>query len=196
MPSVDQLRKHVIDDVLELAATTGMLVPLIDADLNTTDEAHAALRFLRQHLVRHVALIVTRLHDDISRQEGPIGSLASIPVLVECARSASRLSGERADAYLNGLSELRDEYAARGGDFQELLAFRHSELAHSLHRRSPPSVELHFNPLWELAHDTYELVADLERWLDQTGMDPMVLENRFDYWRDTGAAFWSTRLSP
>ena len=41
-----------------------------------------------------------------------------------------------------------------------------------------------------LAHDTFEFVADLERHLDQTGMDPMVLGSRFDLWRDQGIAFW------
>jgi hypothetical protein len=49
--------------------------------------------------------------------------------------------------------------------------------------------------LWDFAHETFDLVASLERHLDQSGLDPMVLKNRFDLWRDEGSAFWTVVLA-
>ena len=55
MASVDELRKHVLDDTLELAATTGILAPLIEATLVPDKEVHFVPGFLRQHLAQHLA---------------------------------------------------------------------------------------------------------------------------------------------
>jgi nucleotidyltransferase/DNA polymerase involved in DNA repair len=190
MASVDELRKHVLDDTLELAATTGILAPLIEATLVPDKEVHFVPGFPRQHLAQHLALVVTRLHEKPG--VGKTGVTASIQALLEHARDAARLSPEQCDIFSKHLKTLRDDFSDQGIGFEELRNFRNSELAHSLHRYEKPSGRFVLRPLWELAHETFELVAELERHLDQTGLDPMVLENRFDIWRERGETFWSS----
>jgi hypothetical protein len=190
MASVDDLWKHVFDDALELAASTGMLLPLIDTQLDKNEELHQPLFFLRHQLAMHLALVVTRLHDK-PRDDGRIGATASIEALLRHAHKEGRLSPEMLDHFSTSLKKLRDNFSAQAIDYEELLAFGHSELAHSLHRRSQPSYRIFFHAIWELAHDTFEIVATLERDLDRTGVDPMFLDNRFAIWRDRGRTFWS-----
>ena len=80
--------------------------------------------------------------------------MASILTLVESARQANRIPPEVADSFSNGLQSLRDDYAARGGNYKELLAFRNSEIAHSLQRHSEPSGKLFFEPLLDLTRNS------------------------------------------
>jgi hypothetical protein len=153
------------------------------------------MRFLRQLLAHHVALIVTRLHEP-RKDKGPTGATASIPALLEHARDEGRLSPpELYEDFTERLNTIKANFTSNSGDWDELRDFRHSELAHSLHRHSQPPARILFQPLWELAHETFELVAGLERYLEQSGMDSMVLENRFELWRNRGLAFWASHAA-
>jgi hypothetical protein len=178
MPSVNDLRKHVFDDAMDLAAITGMLVPIVEVDFGRGVEAELhPVRFIRQQLMLSFALIVTRMHDD--SPDGKTGTTASIKALLLSAAEAGRISKELCASYLEALQNLRAAYDQQGGNFEELRRFRHAELAHSLHPRAPLE-RLLLMPLWDLAHETFELVASLEPCLDQSGMESMYLQNRFE----------------
>ena len=111
------------------------------------------------------------------------------------ALNEGRLSSAEADAFKKKLEVLRDEYEQHGGSFDGLMDFRHAELGHSLYLDVKKEGSITLSPLWELAHDTFELVLQIERELVQRGVVPIVnLDDKFHEWRDRGEVFWSTRL--
>ena len=192
-PSIDKLFKHVFDDANELAATTGMLEPVVEVS-RKKGVAADPVWFVRRQLIMHLVLTVLRLHDQPGT--GVTGTTASIPAVLEAASKSNRMSAENCDWFKRDLQGLYAQYAQQGGDFGELRRFRNAELAHSLERHSKPLDDLFLRPLWDFAHATFELVAELHRYIDPTGMDPIILDNRFHVWRDQGTAFWATYLTP
>jgi hypothetical protein len=58
MATVDDLRKHVLDDAVELMETLGIVTPLV----TTANISAPAQLLLRRLLARHVILVLTRLH--------------------------------------------------------------------------------------------------------------------------------------
>jgi len=190
MATVNQLRKHVFDDALELAAATGMLAPLVEVSL-TDDEMPGDINpvlFIRRQLLLQVTLALTRMYD--KPQEGRTGTTASIEALLDAAESEGRLTAQLSSSFREQRERLLRDYHRNGGNIEELRRFRHSELAHSLQRHSDPEEPLLLLPLWDFAHETFELVSAMEQYLDQSGVDMMFLANRFELWRDQGIAFW------
>ena len=185
MTKLADIRKHVLDDAAELAHTTGVVDPLIQADLDTEEEC--VPRFLRAQLARHVILVVMRMYD--RPRKGPSGETASIPVLLSFASSEGLLTTYQAKSFSDRLPALKDEMEKRGVSFGTLKAFRNAELAHSLH--SGPLGVIGNWPVWEFAHGTYELVLEIDAALVRAGC-PLIenLDREFDIWRDQGVAFW------
>jgi len=154
------------------------------------DGNHSAVRrFLRETLARHVVLVVLRLYD--RRGQGPSGETASVPVLLEYAVRSRKLETKEAAVFTKRLESLKADLEGKKLKFSELRAFRNAELAHSLHRTPSPTIGLW--PVWEFAHDTYELVLDLDSELVKRGASEITsLDRTFDDWRDFGEAFWSS----
>ena len=98
----------------------------------------------RESQVHHVG--------DRPNEKGRTGTTASIQAVLEHAVNSKRLSGDIFEGYMTRLEELKADFSAHGASFDELLDFRHAELAHSLHRHSKPTRLLLFTPLWEMAH--------------------------------------------
>ena len=64
--SIDKLFKHVFDDANELAATTGMLEPVVEVS-RKKGVAADPVWFVRRQLIMHLVLTVLRLHDRVAR---------------------------------------------------------------------------------------------------------------------------------
>lgn len=185
MCTLDHIRKHVLDDAVELAGTTGIATPLMYGELDETDQP--VPRFLLGVLARNVVLVVLRLHETPSK--GKTGKTASIPALLELAVRGKTLELKDANVFKKRLGDLKANLERRGLKFSDLKAFRHAELAHSLHRT--PSAPIDQWPVWEFAHDTYELVLDLDGKLAKRGSPVTAnLDRAFHEWRDFGEAFW------
>jgi hypothetical protein len=185
MATLDELRKHVLDDASELARTTGLATPLMNSDLDQSDQR--VLRFLRAQLARHVVLVVCRLHE--KNRPGPTGDTASIDALLDAALQEGKLAANEVTDYRQEIQRLKQELVPRGLEFSALMKFRHAELAHSLHR--PSSAVIGHWPVWQFAHDTYELVLKLDQILVERGAIARAnLDNEFSEWRDLGDEFW------
>jgi hypothetical protein len=175
MASVNELRRHVFDDALDLAACVGLVAPLVNLPMGTGMAVSVdPVGFIRRQFTLQMVLLVVRMHEQ--PREGQTGTTASIQALLDAAALEGRVSQEFRDAYVNVLERMRADYENHGGNFRELRSFRHAELAHSIHRHEQPLDRLLLNPLWDFAHETFDLVASLERHLDQSGLDPMVLK--------------------
>ena len=164
-----------------------MLAPIVEVSIPDEDTPRDLnpILFVRRQLILQVALAVTRMHDNPG--DGKTGMTASIEALLD---AAGRLTVAHVSSFKAELAELRRRYQLGGGDPEELRRFRHAELAHSLQRHNEPEAPLLLRPLWDFAHDTFELVSSMERWLDDSGMDFMFLSNRFECWHDQGFKFW------
>lgn len=190
MIDLDDVRKHVIDDAAELAQTVGMADPLLQDRLE--GDNNRASRFFRAELARHVILVVLRLYDPPGR--GPTGETASLPAVLKYAVAAQMLSPAQSDQFTSRMNGLKADLEGRGLKFSALTAFRHAELAHSLHRIS--SDEISHWQVWEFALDTLELIIELDQELVRRGAPAIGkrLDSELDEWRDLGIAFWRTAL--
>lgn len=187
MPTLNEFRRHILDDAGELAQTTGIATPLMNNDLD--GEGQRVARFLRASLSRHTALVVLRLYDPPG--DGRTGPTASITAALNAAASEGILRTCEIDEFKERMCGLKDDLEARGVRFIDLRSFRNAELAHSLHRNTSPPIP-HW-PIWEFAHDTFELVLDLDNEFVRRGAPNIVnLDQAFDEWRDLGEAFWAT----
>lgn len=194
MATLDEIRRHVCADAHELAATTGLVLPLLE-DLNSNKEEHGPHFFLRQHLARHVALVIVRLHEAPDTRAKGMRVIASIRSLLNYAKAEKRLTHDHIANFVKRREALIATYEAHGESFHLLRDFRHTELAHSIHVAGQSSAQLLFSPLWDLAHDTFELVLEIESQLVQGGSARIVdLDGKFDEWRNRGENFWSSRL--
>jgi hypothetical protein len=146
-----------------------------------------ASQFLRTALFRNVALIACRMHEKPC-WEGDTGSTASIPALLELAQLEGRLSPEQLEGFHSSVRDLKEKLANEGVRYKELKNFRHAELAHSIHRGQPD--RLFFRPVWDFAHDTFELAIEIEKALG----DATKLDVEFDAWRERGRDFWKSRV--
>jgi hypothetical protein len=193
MASFDDIRNHVLDDAAELAATTGLVAPLMEAMfVSDNDET---LSFLRRLLIRHVALVVTRVHDRPG--SGNVGAKASIEALLQEARAQGRISPDQFDHFDRRRKGLVERLNAEGVSYKELKDFRHAELAHSLQRHSQPERPLFFFPVWEFANYSFALVLEIDKCLVDGGAVSIArLDDEFHAWRDRGLVFWNSRQSP
>ena len=181
-----EIEKHVIDDAVELVATLGVATPLIRPLAYEVDEERQKVaRFLRATLSRHVILVATRLH--APKGTGPTGETASINSYLYYAEAEDALTSAQADEFRSKRKAVVAKLEREGIPFADLLTFRHSELAHSLHRTLPFENQLNSLPIWDFSYDTYELVLAIERGASGTS----TLERKFHEWQDRGNTFWS-----
>jgi hypothetical protein len=127
MVTVDDLRKHVLDDAVELMETFGIVTPLV----TTTKIATPAQLLLRRLLTRHVILVLTRLHAKAGK--GQTGITASIDGVLEAVAKASQLSPTEVDRFKMRRAGLQKDMEPDGVSFADIHLFRTTELAHSLH---------------------------------------------------------------
>jgi hypothetical protein len=171
--SVDDLRKHVLEDAIELAETIGLVRPLV-----TQNIVEPAKKFLRRVLAGHVVLVLFRLYDQ-ANPTGSRGVTASINGLLDALEKApGSLTPDDIKKFRAKSEELRNSYESAGGTFGELTMFRHTELAHSLHPHNPTSPQIQWHPLEQFSQSTFELVLSLESVL------------RYNELIERGRAFW------
>lgn len=64
-------------------------------------------------------------------------------------------------------------------------------MAHSIHPTTPPTDNLYYSSILELAHETYELVLEIDKALVASGLPEFwKLADEFHLWLDRGRAFW------
>jgi hypothetical protein len=164
--SFEEIRKHVLDDAVELVRITGLVAPMVDTSL----DPDTTFFFLRSVLFRSATLTVCRLHDPPC-WKGQTGATASIEALLNIASSDNRLLPSEARDFDARREALKVKLTNDGVSYEEdLIAFPNAELAHSLHRHSPAE-PLMFRPIWNFAHDTFELVIDIEKRMKETPPD-------------------------
>ncbi|MGO8841258.1 MAG: hypothetical protein ACLQF1_09040 [Methyloceanibacter sp.] len=191
--TLQEIRKHVLDDADEVTATTGMVVPLLRAQIDA-GEAFAPHRFLRRLFARHVILILMRLHEEPGKKR--VGETASIASLLERATADEKLSPEEAEEFQSVLGKLVSNLEVDGVRYSDLKDFRVAELAHSVHPRIPRTASLPFSAIWRFAHDTFEVVLAIDQRLKASGCPSIDdLEASFDVWIDRGDAFWASRIN-
>jgi hypothetical protein len=183
--SLKDIEKHVLDDAVELIATVGVANPLLHTTLVYELEGsnREVALFLRATLSRHAILVATRLH--ALKQTGPTGETASIESYLHYAEIEGVLSTTQAGVFRSKRKDIIQKLEAAGIPFSDLMIFRTAELAHSLHR-SPMANKLASLPIWDFAHETYELVLRIEKTVSGTA----VLEKKFQEWLDRGREFW------
>ena len=194
MVTLDEIRRHVCADAHELAATTGLVLPLLE-DLDSNKEEHRPHFFLREHLARHVVLVIVRLHEAPATRAKGMRVIASIRSLLDYVKAEKRLTHDHIANFTGRREALIAAYEAQDESFDNLRDFRHTEMGHSIHVSGQSPAQLLFHPMWDLAHDTFELVLEIESQLVQTGSARIIdLDGEFHKWRDRGEEFWSSRL--
>jgi hypothetical protein len=190
--TLKDIERHVLDDALELIATIGLANPLMNTMriFELEDPYLAPALFLRTTLSRHVVLVTTRLH--ALRGIGNTGETASIESYLHYAEVEGALLTAQADIFRSNRQDMILKLEADGIPFAELTNFRNAELAHSLHRSLPSTNKLVSLPIWDFAHNTYELVLKIEKAVSGTAK----LDTKFQEWLDYGLAFWPKDLDP
>lgn len=185
MANVDDLRKHMLDDAIELMETLGMVDPLAQrADLPTP--AH---RFLRRILAQHATLIFTRLHSKAGK--GRTGITASIDGVLEAAKQSPLFNPAEIAIFQDRREKLLNEMPADGVSIKQLNSFRNAELAHSLHPYQPiqpfPIYVLH-----TFGDQTYEVVSDIENTLIKCGASTIrtLPRDKYNEWSSYAQALW------
>src|SRR5579863_324516 len=156
MSTVDDLRKHVLDDAMELMETLGIVTPSV----TTAKITAPAQLLLRRLLTRHVLLVLTRLHANAGK--GQTGITASIDGVLEAVANASQLTTTEIDSFKTRRDGLKKDMEPDGVSFADIQLFRTTELAHSLHAPGANSVGICWYVIDNFARGTYELVRDIE----------------------------------
>jgi hypothetical protein len=189
-PTLDDLRRHVLDDASELARTIGMAGPLFRTWLGDP-EKHAAESFLRRILARQVVLVVARMHEPAC-SKGKTGVTASLPGLLTTAVAESVLHAAEKDQYDQEIDALKRDMEREQVPFSELHAFRNAELAHSLHRWTPPISMIVSSPVLEFARGTHDLAMTIDALIAaRTGAISRDLRTEPAEWKKIGETFWA-----
>lgn len=156
MASVNELRKHVLDDALEMMETVGVVRPLVTANI-----AAPTRLFLRRVLTRHVVMVLCRLYEK-ANTTGPRGVTASINGLLDAMGKSTQFASDDIDKLKTRSENLKKTYESACGTFDKLTFFRNTELAHSLQPHNQTTPELQWHPLEEFAQGTFDLVWTIE----------------------------------
>jgi hypothetical protein len=194
--TVEHIRQHVIDDIADLTSLIGLLDPIVTLPrLKEADDVAHAGRLLRKILSRDVILILCRLHE-AADQRGTTGITASIDSLLDYA--APDIGEERTADLKKRRRQIVADLEAQGTKFADLRAFRTTEIAHSLHRRSRETDNsLYYYSIAEFARNTYDLILEIEQELALIGLTPFSdLRDLTEAWQRRGNAFWSSALNP
>ena len=157
--------------------------------------AQQAALFLRMQLTRQVILILTRLN--ALPHSGRTGETASILALLKEASSANILTQAAIQTYLGELTKMKEDISKQGTSFEDLVTFRNSELAHSLHNVRVIPNGLSYFVVSQFADATVKLVNSIEAELVSGGCDAIVADiNDFDdHWSKCGSEFWEALVS-
>jgi len=185
--TLSDLRRHVLDDAVELLETLGVVEPLATS-ANVVSPGHLLLRRL---LTRHVLLVLTRLH--ARKGKGPSGLTASIDGVLEAAQ-VSQLSRAQVDSFGNRREALKAETEREGVWFEDIHFFRTTELAHSIHAPGSMRAKLPWNVIYPFATGTYDLVREIESALVSAGA-PVICDlppstTKCDEWAANGRDLW------
>lgn len=188
MATINDLRKHVLDDAVELMETLGIVTPLATS---AAIVAPAQL-LLRRLLTGHVVLVLTRLHEKAGK--GQTGITASIDGILEAVAvaKASQLNPTEIDGFKARRDTLQKDMQPDGVSFADLHFFRTSELAHSVHAPVADRTGLSWAVINIFARGTYELVRDIEGALIEGGAVHIraLPADKYDEWTAHGRALW------
>ena len=93
MASVNELRRHVFDDALDLAACAELVAPLVNLPMGTGMAVSVdPVGFIRRQFTLQMVLLVVRMHEQ--PREGQTGTTASIQALLDAAALEGRVSQE------------------------------------------------------------------------------------------------------
>jgi hypothetical protein len=189
---LNTIRRHVLDDTWELIKAKNVVEPLISSPSLRWMKANAqqAALFLRMQLTRQVVLILTRLN--ALPNSGRTGETASILAVLEEALSANMITQAAMQTYLDELSEIKQNILKQGTSFEDLVTFRNSEIAHSLHNVRVIPNGLSYFVISQFADATIKLVNSIEADLVRCGCPAIVADiNEFDgHWSKCGSEFW------
>jgi hypothetical protein len=189
---LNTIRRHVLDDTWELIKAKNVVEPLISSPSLGWMKANAqqAALFLRMQLSRQVILILTRLN--ALPNSGRTGEIASILAVLNEASSANIITQAAMQTYLDELSEMKQNISKQGTAFEDLVTFRNSELAHSLHNVKAVPNGLSYFVISQFADDTIKLVNSIEAHLVRCGCPAIVANiSEFDgHWSKCGSEFW------
>lgn len=198
MVDANEFRVRILDDAVELIATLHLLMPLLDDEefeKIIVISPEPAVKFLRDLLLRNVALVVYRLHDKVG--SGPQGETASIAGWLGAIRNSSHryLEDSEIECFQARLNTLTQDLEAKDSGYSQLKSLRHCELAHSIVPRSPGKpLSITFQAVAELAYETYELLIAIEDALSSGGSPKLVsLDAIFNEWHVRGPLFWLTK---
>ncbi|HUC49517.1 MAG TPA: hypothetical protein VMA30_09035 [Xanthobacteraceae bacterium] len=191
MTTLKDIEQHVLDDAAELIASIGVATPLTATTrvFELQGDQQKVALFLRATLCRHVILVTLRLH--ARADTGRTGETASIESYVQYAEREGRISATQAAEFRTERKAIIAKIERDGIKFSELVDFRNSELAHSLHCPQPLTNKLPTLPIWDFAYDTYELVLRIEMAVSGTGR----LKNYFHEWLNRGNLFWPQEVA-
>lgn len=191
MTTLKSIEQHVLEDAAELISCIGVVNPLSHTTLviQMQGERQRVAEFLRAILSRQIILISTRLHGRIEVRKKT--EVASIESYLHYAELEGRLSAEHVVIFRSVRQTIITKLDLAGIRYDELLDFRHSELAHSLHRANPLKNRLNSRPIFDFAHDTLRLVASIETAVSRSAR----LDGLYQEWLDRGTSFWSAESS-
>jgi hypothetical protein len=106
--AVDDLRKHVLDDTIELVETIGVVRPLVMGNI-----VDPTIKFLRRVLAHHVVFVLCRLYDQ-ANTTGRTGVTASINGLLAMEKSPGSLTPDHIEELRTKSEELKNAYENAG----------------------------------------------------------------------------------
>jgi hypothetical protein len=186
------IRKHVLDDVWELIKAKSLVDPLISSPSLRwlRSDAEQAALFIRMQLSRQVILILTRLN--ATPGSGRTGDVASIMALLQEASDLNIISRSEQSTYLDTLSQMKKDIQSQGTSFADLVTFRNSELAHSLHSLKIGIGGLSYFVISQFSDATLQLITDIEKTLTDRGCKHIAdIEGFALVWSKNGSDFWS-----
>ena len=186
MVTLDELRKHVLDDAVELIETLGIVEPLVTNGRELEPVPH----FLRQLLTRHIILVSMRLHENDC--SGRTGHTASIDSVLAFAFKKAALSPADISKFRKDKDTIKSGVEVDGFRFSDLRSFRNAELAHSLHLHIPLFTHAGWHAIHQFASGTYELVKEIEIALIAAGASCIRLlsADAYNHWVTKGELFW------
>ncbi|NNM55737.1 hypothetical protein [Acidocella sp.] len=186
MVTLDELRKHVLEDAVELIETLGIVEPLVTNGRELEPVPH----LLRRLLTRHIILVSMRLHENDC--SGKTGHTASIDSVLKFASQKAALSTAGISKFRKDQDKIKNSVEVEGFKFADLRSFRTAELAHSLHPHTPLSTGVGWHVIHQFASGTYNLVKEIEIALIAAGASHIQLlsADAYDHWATKGELFW------
>lgn len=159
-------RKLVCDDAFEARLAAEMATPLLSGGLAKMNDHYSVGVFLRRSLTRYLGLIVSRLLEKPG--QGPTGTTASIPSLLEMAQNEEILNKNQVQRFFSDFETIKAQ--ATNGEYDLVRALRDLRniyLAHTLLPHNEPADEVLAHHLIPFAEAIFDFAMRLDQALAQ-----------------------------